>query len=480
VKPIELDRVMRKLLILFVLALLPFGGKPAASARRAQPNIIWFMADDLGSGEIGPYGQRKIRTPALDRLAREGMRFTNAYAGAPVCMPSRCTLMLGKHTGHTPNRTNFAGFYLHPDDLTVAEHLRAAGYTCGLFGKWGLGNVDNPGRPDRQGFAAWAGQLDQVHAHFQYPYWIWEQGRRRALPENEGGKRGSYVTDWVQRRALEFVRRNADRPFFLYAACTLPHVELAVPEDSERPYRGRFPRESVQDPRPGYLGSEDGLATLAGMVTRMDRYVGELMALLRELDLERDTLFIFTSDNGPLNGGKDQGWTRVSEYFDARGPFRGYKGELYEGGLRVPLLARWPGHIPPGTIYERPVAFWDFFPTACQVAGIPAPNGLDGVSFAAFDPAAEAAPGRALYWEVPGPGGSVARQAVRQGRWKLHRTAQGKRELYDLEADVGETRDLSTEHPVVTARLTGLLDRLHTPIRHYDRVPASTVRDYVR
>ncbi len=450
-------------------------------SRPGPPNIIWFMADDLGYGTVGAYGQRRIRTPHVDRLAREGMRFTSAYAGGPVCLPSRCSLMTGRHLGRAACRNNGAQYHLLDADVTVAERLKAAGYATGLFGKWGLGVEDTPGRPDRQGFDEWAGQLDQVHAHFQYPYWIWDNGRRVPLPQNERGGRGAYVTDWVQRRALDFVRRHADRPFFLYAACTLPHVELVVPDDSERPYRGLFPREAVLDPRPGYLGSEDGITTFAGMVGRMDRYVGELLALLRDLNLEQDTLVIFTSDNGPLNGGKDQAWTRLSDYFGARGPFRGYKGELYEGGIRVPFIARLPGRIPAGSTADYPVAFWDFLPTACSLAGVPVGTETDGVSYAAFDPQHDPAPGRALYWEAPASSGSgVARQAVRQGHWKLHRSMSRGLELYDLAGDPAESRDLAADHPVVAARLLGLLDRLHTAPRPYPARPTSGIRQFVR
>src|SRR6185503_2037713 len=230
----------------------------------APPNIIFIMADDLGFGHLGCYGQKKIKTPNIDQLAAEGMRFTQCYAGSHVCAPSRSVLMTGLHAGHTPLRANGGGRALADEDLTVAEVLKSAGYVTGGFGKWGLGTEDSPGRPTRQGFDEFFGFYHQVHAHFYYPYYLWQNETKYPLPENEGGKRGSYSHDVIHSKALEFIRRNRERRFFAYLPYTLPHVELVVPADSMKPYQGKWPETPLPDPRPGYIGAEEPLATYAG------------------------------------------------------------------------------------------------------------------------------------------------------------------------------------------------------------------------
>src|SRR5947209_6080152 len=334
-----------------LLAALALFAVPIAAPAAApdKPNIVFILADDLGYGELGCYGQKKIQTPNIDRMAAEGLRFTQAYAGSNVCAPSRSTLMTGLHTGHTPIRSNGGGKSLAATDVTVAKVLKDAGYVTGGFGKWGLGVEGTPGHPNRQGFDEFFGYYHQVHAHFYYPYWLWHNQEKVYLPENEGRKHARYAADVIHSLALDFVRRNKDRPFFLYLPSTIPHVELVAPEDSMAAYRGKWDEKPLPDPRAGYIGAEQPYATFAGMVTRLDRQVGEVFALLKELGLDGRTLVIFTSDNGA----QGNQWQRVADFFDGTGGLRGYKGSFYEGGIRVPLVARWPGHVPAGGVTDH-------------------------------------------------------------------------------------------------------------------------------
>ena len=431
-------------------AMLSQPGRSAARARhtaRGKPSLVFILADDLGYGDLGSYGQRVIRTPNLDRMAAEGVRFTDAYAGSTVCAPSRCALMTGLHTGHCRIRGN-ALVPLQPEDVTVAELLKGAGYTTGIVGKWGLGEPDSTGTPNRQGFDYWFGYLNQNHAHDYYPEYLYRNEERVEIPENQRGARGEYSHDLFAREALEFVHRHADEPFFLYLAYTIPHANnergretgdgMEVPNDE--PYADRrWPQ-----PEKGY----------AAMVTRMDRDVGSLLSLLGELGLDGDTLVFFTSDNGPhKEGGADPA------FFHSSGPLRGYKRDLYEGGIRVPMLARWPGMIRPG-VSDFPWAFWDFLPTACQFAGVRPPAGLDGVSIL---PTLFGRPQRAhecLYWEFHERG---FEQAVRLGRWKAVRHGTRKPlELYDLPTDLGEATNVAAAHPDVVATIEEYLETART------------------
>lgn len=450
--------------------------RPGHAGRR-QPNIVFILADDLGYGALGCYGQKKIKTPNLDRLARQGMRFTQAYAGSNVCAPSRSTLMTGLHTGHTPVRANGKDRHLYPADVTLAEVLKGAGYATGGFGKWGLGTEKTPGVATKQGFDEWFGQYHQVHAHFYYPYWVWKNETRYMLPGNEGGKRGQYVHDEIHREALDFIRRKKDRPFFAYLPYIIPHVELVVPEDSEREYRGQFPKVNIPDGRAGYLGSEDGFTTYAGMVTRLDRHVGEVMDLLQKLGIDENTLIIFTSDNGPQGS---RNWDQLVEFFDGNGPFRGSKGDFYEGGIRVPFIVRWPGITKEGSTNDHPLAFWDVLPTLAQIAGAKAPAG-DGISFVpTLHGLAEQKLHRQFYWEYPYPRGLT--QAVRMGDWKgVIPTPGAPLELYDLKTDPAETTNLAAQHPEILGQIRTHLAHEHAPERDYPaEMPVPTIRDFVR
>jgi arylsulfatase A-like enzyme len=442
----------------------------------AKPNIVFILADDLGYGEVGCYGQTKIKTPNIDRLAAEGMRFTQAYAGAAVCAPSRSTLMTGLHTGHTPIRSNGGGKFLAAGDVSLPQVLKDAGYATGGFGKWGLGVEGTTGQPNRHGFDEFFGYYHQVHAHVYYPYWLSHNGGKAFLPENEGRKQNRYSADEIQAQALAFVRRNKDRPFFLYLPSTLPHVELVVPEDSMKPYRGKWKEEPLPDPRPGYLGADEPYATFAGMVSRLDRHVGEVLAVLKELGLDERTLVIFTSDNGPQGGA----WKRVADFFQGNGPLRGYKSIFYEGGFREPFIARWPGHVKPGTVSDHVCAFWDVLPTLADVAGAPTPRGLDGISFApTLIGRGEQKRHDYLYWEIHNSGGLT--QAVRMGDWKYLQSG-GKKppELYDLARDPGEKDNVADKHPEVVATIKQILSKARTEERTFPREKQPTIKDYVR
>lgn len=433
-------------------------GGLAASALLGQtrkPNIVFILADDLGYGDLGCYGQKEILTPNIDRLAAGGMRFTQVYAGDTVCAPSRCALMTGLHSGHGFIRGN-AKVDLPAGTMTAPRLLQSAGYRTALFGKWGLGTARGSGVPDRQGFDEWFGYLDQLHAHTYYPTHLWDNGEEYFLGGNFGPGRTDYSHDLFTRRALQFVeKQKAGSPFFLYLAYTIPHANnergaqtgngMEVPSDA--PYSEK-PWPQVEK-------------NFAAMVTRMDRDVGRLMDLLKARGLESDTLVIFTSDNGPhREGGHDP------EFFHSRGGLRGIKRDLYEGGIRVPAIACWPGVIRPGTVSDAVWAFWDLLPTVAELAMVKTPAGMDGVSFAPALRGAAMAKREYLYWEFHEAGFS---QGVRMGNWKgvRRKSRSAAIELYDLEADIGETRDLAAAHPEVVRRIGEIMMAGRTESREF-------------
>lgn len=422
--------------------LIPVLFSPPANAARPSrpstlPNIILIVADDLGYGDLGSYGQTRIRTPNLDQLAAEGMQFTHAYAGNTVCAPSRCALITGKHTGRTRIRSN-AQVPLEPDDITVAEVLRTVGYRSGIVGKWGLGWEGTTGHPNQQGFEEFFGYLEQRHAHDYYPVFLWRNSMPFFLPGNQDGRRTDYSPAWILRTATNFVRISEDRPFFLYLAPTLPHAnnERGV-LGMEVPDLGEYAKETWPDPE----------KRKAAMITYLDAMVGSVMADLRKRHLDDLTLVIFTSDNGPHaeSGVKPA-------FFNSSGPLRGIKRDLYEGGIRVPLIAWWPGKIKAGSTNDRPVAFWDILPTFAEIAGATAPKGIDGTSFAAsmFGRKPDRAAGQ-FYWEFHERG---YQQAARIGDWKSVRLAPGQPiELYNLKADPGETNDVAGANPAMVKEM---------------------------
>jgi arylsulfatase A-like enzyme len=422
--------------------------------QRPRPNIIFVLLDDLGYGDFGCYGQKLIRTPNVDRAAAEGLRFTDCYAGAAVCAPSRAVLMSGLHGGHAPIRANAGTAPIEADDITVAELLRKAGYATGGFGKWGLGDARTTGTPTRHGFDEFFGYLHQVHAHTYYPDFLWDNERKFELPANRGGKQAEYSADFIAQRSFEFVRRNKNRPFFLYGCYTLPHSRFEIPD--VEPYANEE--------------WSHGEKTYAAMITRADGYIGTLLRILGELNLERDTVVFITSDNG-AHRGKEKGF----ELFRSNGPLRGQKGEVYEGGIRVPMIVRWTGRVKAGGTSRYPWAFCDVLPTLLDLAGAPRVPGIDGLSVAPKFFGREGPTRDYLYWEhnVPDRQGGRLRlvaQAVRSGGWKaVWPKAEGPIELYDLVNDVGETKNLAASHPKLVEKMKRYRKEARTEPRPHDK-----------
>ena len=426
-----------------------------------KPNILFIQADDLGYGDLSAYGQAMFQTPNLDRLARGGLRFISYYAGSTVCAPSRSALMTGLHTGHTWVRGNVAGMSLRAEDRTVAMMLKAAGYRTALVGKWGLGESESPGRPDRQGFEYSFGYLSQTHAHRQFTDHLYRNGERVEVSQNE------YSNDLFTRETISFIEKSDSRPFFIYLNYTVPHAELRAPDESLAPFRGRFPEKAFvnaaadarlsgpDEPSLGYRSQPTPHAAFAGMITRMDRDVGQIVELLRARGLDRRTLVIFTSDNGPhQEGGADP------EFFKSSGGLRGIKRDLYEGGIRVPMIASWPGNIAPGSTTMFAAAHWDWFPTFAELAGATPPTGLDGTSLVRTLQGKPQPAHEFMYWEFHERG---FQQAVRMGNWKAVRLAKDQPlELYNLADDPTEFTNVSAKHPDVVARIETYLKTART------------------
>lgn len=441
-------------------------GAETAGQGAARPNIVLILADDLGFGDVSAFGQTAFRTPNIDRLGAEGLTLRQFYAGSTVCAPSRCVLMTGLHTGHCYIRGN-GDLNLRPEDVTIVEVLQKAGYRTGLFGKWGLGHEGSSGVPTKQGFDEFFGYLDQRHAHNYYPTFLMD-GEKRVLLENvvpnedptgagKASKRAQYSPDLILKRSLEFLDRQggdegkAREPFFLYYATTLPHANNeARREGMEIPDVGRFAEKDWPAPQKG----------LAAMIERLDSDVGAILKKLTDRGLDENTLVIFTSDNGPHSeGGND------AEFFDSNGPLRGIKRAPYEGGIRVPTFVRWPGVVEPGRTTEQPGYFGDFFATLADAARAEIPAGLKLDSHSLMPllkGEAEAGGPAFLYWEFYERGSF---QAVRMGKWKaIVRPIGGKQvELYDLEADVAESRDVSGTHPEIVGRAIEVMGREHVP-----------------
>lgn len=463
-------------LALLTLFLPSSGDSPPQDAGR-RPNVIYVLADDLGYGELGCYGQERIRTPNVDRLAAEGMRFTQHYSGSPVCAPSRCVLLTGRHTGHAVVRDNWENGGWGPDEpegqlplpegtVTLPSLLRDAGYRTACVGKWGLGGPGTSGAPERQGFDLFLGYLCQRVAHNYYPTHLWRNGERVALegndyfrahqridaplPDNasywERYARVHYAPDLMIEEALRFIRESAETPFFLYFASPVPHAAIQVPPEELKAYPAAWDEQPYLGGK-GYLPHPSPRRGYAAMVSRLDRDVGRLLELVEELGLAEDTLVMFSSDNGPTyNGGTD------SEFFDSAGGLRGLKGSLYEGGLRVPLVVRWPGRIAAGSSTDHVSGFQDVLPTVLELAGLEPVAGIDGISFAPtlLGRAGQEQHGH-LYWEY------ARRQAIRMGDWKgvRPRLPRGdlELELYHLVRDPGERRDVRADFPAVADEL---------------------------
>jgi arylsulfatase A-like enzyme len=418
-----------------------------------RPNIVFLMADDLGYGDLGCYGQKLIQTPNIDKLAAEGLRFTQAYAGGPVCTPSRSVLMTGLHNGHTPARDNIPHYpsYLGEEDVTVASMLKTAGYRCGGVGKWSLGDAGTVGRATNQGFDMWFGYLNQDHAHYYYTEYLDDNEGRLELTGNTES-RAQYSHDLMTERALEFIKENKEHPFFLYGAFTLPHFAskkedpdgLSVP--STAPYTDRDWDEKSKK--------------YAAMIHRLDRDVGRIVALIEKLGLGRDTLIVLTSDNGGHDG--------TPAHIGTSGPLRGFKRDLAEGGIRVPFIARWPGMVPAGETSDEIVTFWDMMPTFAELAAAEAPSNTDGISVAqALRGGRTEKPHGYLYWDY-GHCRDRYDQAVRWGTWKGIRLGRTSAlQLYDLRDDIGETKDIAHQHPDVVKKIETIMEEAVRPDPRY-------------
>jgi arylsulfatase A-like enzyme len=439
------------------------------------PNIIYILADDLGYGDLSVYGQKKYKTPNIDRLAAEGMLFTQHYSGSTVCAPSRSALMTGMHTGHTVVRGNYGikpeGQFPIPDStLTIAEILKKAGYSTGAFGKWGLGYPGSEGDPNNQGFDTFYGYNCQTMGHNYYPYHLWSDQDSIVLPENSGKKKGVYAPGLIHDRTLAFIEENRDRPFFAYVPSIIPHAELVAPEEELKKFRGKYVPEKeykgIDDgPRykiGGYGSQKESHAAFAAMISILDRQVGEIVKKVNDLGIADNTIIIFTSDNGPhVEGGADP------DYFDSNGLLKGYKRDLYEGGIRVPMLVKWPNKIRPGTVTAHVSAFWDVFPTLAEIVGAKEIPGLDGISFlpTLLGESVVQKEHEYLYWEFHEKGG---RQAVRMGDWKAVKynvleNPEARIELYDLSRDIGEEHNVATHYPKVVAEMESILEKARTP-----------------
>ncbi|MDO8542152.1 MAG: arylsulfatase [Opitutaceae bacterium] len=484
----------------YVVTALALAAAGSAADTPGRPNIIFLLADDLGRAEIGAYGQKQIRTPNLDRLAREGMRLTQHYSGHNVCAPSRCVLMSGLHPGHAYIRENRGGVGqpgsgaegqepVPAGTLQLPLLLKQLGYTNGGFGKWGLGAVGGTGEPNAQGFDRFFGYNDQAVAHNHYPTYLWNNRERvplanrefrahQKLPDSADPRDpasyaqfsgNEYAPDVINEEARRFLRANKDRPFFLYYPTTVPHLALQVPADSLAEYQDAFPEEPYLGGK-GYLPHRTPRAAYAAMITRLDREIGRLLALVDGFGLRDSTIVVFTSDNGPVGdryGGTDSG------FFNSAGGLRGHKGDYYEAGFHAPCLVRWPGRIAPGATCDRVTGFEDWLPTLLELIGAQdaTPAGLDGISFAPTLLGRPQAPRPFLYRESPGNDGQ---QSVRVGDWKALRTnlnprpavknkTPGAIELYNLKNDPAESRNVAAEHPEIVAQLAAIQQAQHVP-----------------
>jgi arylsulfatase A len=490
------QRIVRRgsLVAAFALAAISAVRLDGSEKSIETPNIVFIIADDLGYGDLGCYGQKLIRTPNIDRLAAEGMRFTAHYSGNNVCAPSRCVLMTGLHPGHAYIRDNRQA-QGYPEGqvpvpmgyLKLPMALKKLGYVLGGFGKWGLGPPGSSGDPLAQGFDHFFGFNCQAVAHNYYPAYLWDDHHKVALnnpmfsahqklpagvdpndPVSYAPYIGKeYAPDVIGEQALKFIRENRNHPFFLYYPTTVPHLALQVPDDSLTEYAGRFPEEPYTGDR-DYLPQRQPRAAYAAMITRMDHEVGGVLTLIGELDLDARTIVVFTSDNGPLYdraGGTD------TDFFDSAGGFRGRKGSFYEGGFRTPCIVRWKDRIKPGASSDRVTGFEDWLPTLLElISGQSRPSaGIDGISFAPTLCGKNQPPRRFLYRESPGYGGQ---QCVRVGDWKAFRQGLNSEpgtsksqpraiELYNLTDDPGEANDVASRHPDIVKNLSKLMKKQH-------------------
>ena len=468
-----------------------------AAAAPKRPNVVFILADDLGYREMGAFGQKLIKTPNLDRLAAEGMKLTQHYSGNAVCAPSRCVLMTGKHPGHAIVRSNKAtppeGQWPIPDqEVTLAELMQSAGYVTGAFGKWGLGGPQSSGTPLKQGCDRFFGYNCQSHAHSYYPSYLWDDAKHVKLNNNppvpghaslakgadpadpksyDRFKGQDYAPDRINAAALDFIRKNKGRNFFLYYPTVIPHVALHVPDEDLKPYHelGWNDPPFTRGKGYGYTPHFTPRAAYAAMITRMDRYIGNILNLLDELKLAEDTIVVFSSDNGTTHLGLEVDYT----FFKSVGELRGLKGSLYEGGVRVPTVVRWPGHVAAGSSSDYVSGFEDWIPTLLDLVGVKSElQDIDGISIANVLRGMEQKPREFLYREFPSYGGQ---QTIRVGDWKAVRQRMSKGnlkiELYNIAQDIGEQNNVADKHPDVVKRLAALMKREHVPSDVFPLVP---------
>lgn len=453
---------MRPTLSFFLLACLSIAAAGARSEATSQPNIIYILLDDAGYGDLSCYGQTKFLTPNIDRLASEGMKFTNHYSGSTVCAPTRSVIMSGLHTGHTPSRGNreikpVGQFPIPATTFTIAEALKKAGYATGAFGKWGLGNPGSEGDPIHQGFDRFFGYNCQRNAHTYYPTWLFDDLRKIEFD----GK--TYAHDLIMDKAVEWIDRQHENPFFCFLPVTIPHAAMHVPEKYAAPFREKFPEFENKVGRYGNNKpfAKNPAAQFAGMMTALDEGIGRVLKSLKKHQIDQNTIVLLSSDNGPHKEGG-----HMPNYFNSNGGLRGFKRDLYEGGIRCPLLVRWPGKVEAGSTSNHISAHWDLFPTFCELAGTNPPEGLDGISFLPTLLGKEQEKHEHLYWEFYEGGG---KRAVRIGKWKAVQNQVNRKgkdapiEIYDLESDRAETSDLAAQNSELIARIQKIFERSHTP-----------------
>ncbi|MEX2566403.1 MAG: arylsulfatase [Cyclobacteriaceae bacterium] len=461
------------LLALGALSCNPDNKDKQEQSETPKPNIVYILADDLGYGDLGFNGQEIINTPHINKLAKEGLVFTQHYSGSTVCAPSRSTLVSGLHTGRAPVRGNYEiqpeGQYPLPDSITtIFKTMKNAGYATGAFGKWGLGYPGSDGDPNNQGVEVFYGYNCQRMGHNYYPYHLWHNQDSVILEGNAGTDLGTYAPNLIHDQTLKFIADHQDQPFFLFVPSIIPHAELIAPEELMNKYVGKFeetPYQGVDDgpnyKTGGYMSQEQPRAAFVAMVELLDSQVGAIVAHLEKLGLRENTLIVFTSDNGPhLEGGADP------DFFNSNGPFKGYKRDLYEGGIRVPMIANWPGKIEAGET-NHIAASWDVYPTMADLIGEPIPPNLDGISFlpTLLGNSGQQETHDYLYWEFIEQGG---KQAVRKGDWKAIRVGLNKNdeppiELYNLSADPGESNDVAAENPDMVRDLKAIMENAHEP-----------------
>ncbi len=425
-------------------------GSMAMAQGRTRPNVVFILADDLGIGDLGCYGQKQIATPNIDALAAAGTRFGSAYAGSTVCAPSRSCLMTGYHTGHTRVRGNGKNEdVLRKEDVVLPEVLKGAGYQTGMFGKWALGRMGKPGYPTKKGWDEWFGFFSQTHAHMYYPQALHHNDEIVELKGNTGTRRLDYAPDVIHAKALEWLdRQRAGSPFFLYYTSVIPHTNNELGRDTGNG------QEVPEDAPYGAKNWPQVEKNFAAMVSRLDRQVASLVEKLKEKKVYDNTLIVFTSDNGAHNEGGHQ-----HEFFDSNGPLNGIKRSLTEGGIRVPAIAVWADQIPAGKVNDTPWAFWDVMPTLAGLAGASTPKGIDGINVMDVWRGKSTVTQPYYYWEFH-EGGFA--QAVRRGDWKCIKQKTGQMQLFDLKQDLEEKNDLSASQPQLVAELKALMSRART------------------